>query len=293
VRLPTGLAETVQVALEDFFGASIVLESATAVGGGCIHHATRLETSQGPIFLKYNHPHEFGNFEAERRGLGLLHATSTLRTPEPFVTGQSDSHAFFAMEFLESGSRPSNFWEDFGQQLAQLHRQTAPQFGLDHDNFIGRLLQSNRQHPDWVTFFREERLAPQLQLAQQNGLAGTALQRSFERLYPQLDNLMPPSEPSLLHGDLWSGNFMTGPDGLAAIFDPAVYYGHREAEIAFTELFGGYAPAFYRAYNEAWPLEMGWKDRVDLFNLYPLMVHLNLFGLGYLPQVQRILNRYT
>lgn len=262
------------------------------VSGGCIHNAQKLETTSGTWFLKYNHLRERENFEAEANGLQRLWASRSMYVPRIWDIGYDTEYAWILMEFIESGPRSPYFWQLFGAALAKLHQHHSQQFGLEKNNFIGRLPQQNDFRQTWPEFFTEMRLEPQLKLARDKGLADKSLSDAFEKLYPKLASLMPDERPSLLHGDLWSGNFMTGPDGFVAVFDPAVYYGHREAELAFTRLFGGFDDLFYNAYNIAFPLQPGWESRVDLFNLYPLMVHLNLFGRSYLPEIQNTLNRY-
>ncbi|HMQ31833.1 MAG TPA: fructosamine kinase family protein, partial [Chloroflexaceae bacterium] len=181
-----------------------------------------------------------------------------------------------------------------GEQLAALHRHSAPVFGLERDNFIGGSPQPNGRLVSWPAFFRERRLLPQLDLAAANGLLPAARRRALERLAGRLDDLLASAEPpALIHGDLWGGNVVGAPGGAPALIDPAVSYSHREAELAFTELFGGFTPRFYAAYNAAWPLDPGYADRRDLLNLYHLLNHLNLFGEGYGLQVDQVLRRYV
>jgi len=283
--LATELKRAVTTSLSDLLGNAVRVLGSKPVGGGCIHQATQIKTNQGDYFLKFNHLGEAENFSAEVHGLEQLANTKTLSC----VTSK---HAFILMEFLPPAPPAPQHWEIFGAELAALHRSTAPQYGLGRPNFIGRLHQSNQPHDVWVDFFIQERLEAQLKLAEQNGLASSDLRRSFEALYPRLEQLLPQEPASLLHGDLWSGNFLIGPEGKACVVDPAVYHGHREAELSFTTLFGGFDQRFYAAYQEAWPLQPGWRERIDLFNLYPLLVHLNLFGSGYLSQIRSILRIY-
>jgi fructosamine-3-kinase len=174
-----------------------------------------------------------------------------------------------------------------------MHRQTNDKFGLDHDNYIGSLNQSNKFHSTWAEFFIEERLMPQLKIAFDNKIIQRSFTRLADQLFPRLHNLCPVERPALLHGDLWSGNFMPTQDGSPCIYDPAVYYGHREMDIAMTKLFGGFDDNFYDAYNENFPLEKEWLKRVDLCNLYPLLVHVNLFGGSYIRQAETTLKQYV
>ena len=291
--LPGHLQPTLEHVLGKSLGVDTQIIKSKSVGGGCIHHATQLLTERGSWFLKYNQLAELANFQAEARGLEVLGQSGTLRVPKVIAVNQTETHAFILMEYLIPEGRPKGFWTDFGCSLAKMHQHTAEKYGLDHDNFIGRLPQSNQQHTSWIDFFIQQRLEPQLQLAEEKQLALSDLRPAFEALYPRLVNLIPEEPASLLHGDLWSGNFLCGPNGQPCLFDPAVYYGHREAEIAFTQLFGGFNSEFYTAYQQTWPLQKGWENRVPLFNLYPLMVHLNLFGRGYLPDIQAILTKFA
>jgi len=292
--IPTDLAEHLGTLLPggDPDWPIEILES-QSIGGGCIHHATRIRTEEGQYFLKYNHAREADNFAKEWRGLNLLASAKALKVPEALATGKVGSHAFLLTEYIEEGSRSTVFWTDFGRGLAALHRNSKEQYGLNFDNYIGALPQHNEKRGDWISFFIEQRLEKQLRLAMDNKKADLKLKGSLHALYKKLPQLLPEEPASLLHGDLWSGNFLCATNGEAVLIDPAVYYGHREAELAFTHLFGGFRQGFYDAYQEAWPLQTGWEDRIDLFNLYPLMVHLNLFGHSYLPQIQSILSRFV
>lgn len=264
--------------------------------GGSIHHALRLNTSAGPHFVKWNQRSQSANFQAEAQGLEVLRAANKiLRFPQVLTQVEGSYAVALVLEYIEPGNSADahSFWQTLGQGLASLHRQTAPQFGLQHHNFIGSLPQSNRQHTNWPDFFASERLEPMLKLARQKNLLSPSDLKHFDQLQHRLDTLIPEEPPALLHGDLWSGNLMSGPQGQPWLIDPAVYYGHREAELAFTRLFGGFAEQFYRAYQQDWPLQDGWQQRVKLFNLYPLLVHLNLFGDSYLSQIQESLRRFS
>ena len=180
--------------------------------------------------------------------------------------------------------------QDFGQSLARLHRHTAGYFGHTMDNYMGSLPQCNTRHENWNSFFVEERLTRQVDLAR--GYFSVSDLAAFERLYSRMDDLIPVESPALIHGDLWGGNYMVGADGKACLIDPAAYHGHREADIAMTTLFSGFDDPFYLAYNEEYPLEKGWRERLDIFKLYPLLIHLNLFGSGYLGSVLSIIRNF-
>lgn len=263
------------------------------VGGGCINNTARLQCGAGVFFIKWNESAPDDMFATEVAGLELLSQCGAVKVPEVIHQGRADSKDFVLMQFLEPSRQVADYWEQLGAGLADLHRITQPQFGLEYDNYIGRLCQKNEPKDSWPTFFSECRLRPQVGLALYNGLISSAMAEKFEPLYQKLPDLFPAESPALLHGDLWSGNVHTGPDGHAWLIDPAVYFGHREMELAFTRLFGGFDEAFYQSYQAAFPLQPGWQDRVELCNLYPLLVHVNLFGSSYLAGVERTLNRFV
>ncbi|MEQ9467542.1 MAG: fructosamine kinase family protein [Ekhidna sp.] len=264
-----------------------------AVSGGCINSTFRIETSSGSFFLKYNQAHHHEMFVAEEKGLGHLSRHSTIRIPKVLGRGSFDSKAYLLLEWIDKGAQSAYFWEHFAQNLARQHQASQSYFGLDHDNFIGSLPQSNKPHKSWSEFFILERLAPQIKLAKDSNLIDSYAISQFETLFSKLDHLVPEEPPALLHGDLWSGNFMCGEDGAAVIYDPAIYYGHRETELAFTKLFGGFSSEFYQHYHESYPLEPGFDERIDIHNLYPLLVHVNLFGPSYLSGIRQTLKRLT
>jgi protein-ribulosamine 3-kinase len=264
-----------------------------SVGGGCINSCARIDTDGGIWFVKWNDAAAYpGMLESEAKGLQLLRETGTLRVPEVVGHTLANGHTILLLEWLEPGRRKADFFHSFGIALAQLHRHTSKSFGLAHDNYIGSLPQRNRQHPDWAAFFAEERLEPQLRLAVDAGALGRETIRGFQRLYLRLPDIFPDEPPALLHGDLWSGNYLVGPEGEAAIVDPAVYYGHREMDLAMARLFGGFDSAFYEGYQSEWPTEPGLVQRAEICNLYPLLVHVNLFGGGYAGQVREVLKQF-
>jgi fructosamine-3-kinase len=265
----------------------------TAVGGGCINNTVKLETTKGTFFVKYNHANRYpGMFEAEAKGLRILRETGEIFVPEVICYGEKGDEAFLALGFVQPGKRLSGFFGDFGIRLAKLHRHSSEKFGIDHDNYIGSLPQSNTFHSSWVEFFIVERMEKQIKLARDCGVVSSSTIQQFNRLFSRLNEIFPEEKPSLLHGDLWNGNYMTAPDGTPCIVDPAVYYGFREMDIAMSKLFGGFSPEFYSCYTNEFPLEKGWESRIDLCNLYPLMVHVNLFGGAYIYDVRHILKRF-
>lgn len=286
------IPQALRLALDERLPEPMVVQTVAAVGGGSIHHAFHFRAGQQAFFLKYNQADERSNFEAESRGLALLAAESPMRIPRVWAVGHSGQYAWILMEYMESGLKGGAFWEALGRGLAVQHRSTAPAFGLDQPNYIGRLPQENGWLVDWPTFWVTKRLQPMERLARSQGLLDAFHSRKLERLYAQLPQLLPATQPSLLHGDLWSGNVMAGVGEVPILVDPAVYYGDREVDIAFSRLFGGFAPGFYEGYASEWPMEAGFEERIDLYNLYPLLVHLNLFGKGYLPDVESTLDFY-
>ncbi len=274
----------------------IKIQSANYCAGGDINQAAQLETTDGSLFVKWNPKSPSEMFTTEARGLKLLHEAKTLRIPEVISVheAQDECPAYLILEWLESGRSTPQTDEQLGEGLATLHLIHAEQHGLDHNNFIGRLPQSNTHHISWAEFYAEQRIRPQMELARPNGQLPTHRERLLSHLINKLPDLLPSENPaaSLLHGDLWRGNVMTLANGTPAIIDPAVYYGHREIELAFTELFGGFSSRFYDAYNAIYPINSDYQQRKSLYQLYPMMTHMNLFGGGYGNSVDSIARRY-
>lgn len=291
--LPDSLFQDVQNHLYELSGTGSQIISCEPVSGGDINKAYRLRTQSGSYFLKYNFSEHFpGMFQAEASGLNLLRASGSIRVPEVLGSQETGKYSWLLLEFIEQGRPSSVFWENFGRSLAHLHKCSNHNFGLDHDNYIGSLPQSNKFHATWCGFFIEERLEKQLAGALNSGLANQALTKQFEKLYKVLPSIFPQEPPSLVHGDMWSGNFMCDSNGMPCLIDPAVYYGFREMDIGMSKLFGGFASGFYEAYHEAFPMKPGWQQRIEICNLYPLMVHVNLFGGSYLGSVGAIVERF-
>ncbi len=231
-------------------------------------------------------------FRVEARGLARLRESETIRIPKVLGQGETAEGAFLLLEYLEPGQAGPASWTSFGESLANLHRVSGPHFGLDHDNYIGSLPQSNRQHAAFLPFFIEERIQPQMEHARSQGLLDPKDEGMAGRLYDRLPSLLPEEPPALIHGDLWGGNFLFDQQGEAYLIDPAVCLAHREMDLAMSKLFGGFSPSFYAAYQERYPLQAGWEERVPLFQLYYLLVHVNLFGQGYVGSVRNILRKY-
>ncbi|MDD2700453.1 MAG: fructosamine kinase family protein [Sideroxydans sp.] len=286
MQIPGAVASAISDATQRPFQ----LLRATPVGGGDINQTCRLEGSDGTLyFLKLNAAQHHAMFVAEAAGLLAIAASNTVRVPHPIVHGTAEGLSFLVLEHLRLGGRGNA--RQLGEHLAALHRSSAERFGFSQENFIGTTPQPNRWTDDWLDFWREQRLGFQLRLAAKNGYGGE-LQRQGEKLLDVLpaffDGYTP--QPSLLHGDLWGGNHGFLGDGTPAIFDPAAYYGDRECDIAMTELFGGYPPEFHAAYQAAWPLAAGYAKRRDLYNLYHILNHANLFGAGYARQAASMIS---
>ena len=263
---------------------------AVPMSGGCINQAWRIESRDDVrYFVKLNDAHKLSMLEAESAGLTAIAATHTVHVPRPITCGISGEHAFLVLEYLDlNGNGNARL---LGEQLAALHRTQALQFGFSQDNTIGETPQKNTWSSDWIAFWCEQRLGFQLDLAVRNGYGD--LQKQGQRLLEKLPELFDGYSPvpSLLHGDLWGGNHAFTADGAPVLFDPAPYYGDREADLAMTELFGGFDPEFYAAYRAAWPLDAGYATRKLLYNLYHILNHANLFGGSYARQAESIMHR--
>jgi len=282
------LLATLQTSVSDVAGP-FRIERATPVAGGCIHRCFMLEGGGHRYFAKTNDRSALDSFAAEADGLAAL-AAAGARVPAALCRGQADEHAFLVLEHLEM--RGNGDYAALGRSLAMVHSVHGETFGWHRDNYIGRTTQLNRRSPSWSDFWREARLEPQLELARKNGL-GRDLVGKGERLAEALPRLLSQHAPaaSLLHGDLWSGNSGFLADGTPVLFDPAVYCGDRETDIAMTELFGGFPQAFYSAYREAAPLDHAYAVRKTFYNLYHVLNHANLFGGGYAAQAETMIDR--
>ncbi len=282
------LLVALQTSVSDAAG-SFRIERTMSVAGGCIHRSFILEGGGRKYFAKINDRSQLDSFAAEADGLAAL-ASAGARVPVPLCRGQAGGEAFLVLEHLELRGRGD--YAALGRSLAKLHSIRGESFGWRRDNYIGRTPQLNRRSPSWSDFWREARLGPQLELARKNGL-GKSLLRKGERLAEALPGLLSDhtADASLLHGDLWSGNAGFLADGAPVFFDPAVYWGDREADLAMTELFGGFPQDFYSAYAEAAPLARGYAVRKTLYNLYHVLNHANLFGGGYAAQAERMIER--
>lgn len=278
--------------ISDATGTPFRVERHSSIGGGCINSAFRIEGHDQHYFVKLNTADRLDMFVAEAEGLQALASAGAIKVPQPVCYGTSAGQAYLVMELLEMGGGKGNVMSEFGRQMAALHRHTQDKYGWQRDNTIGSTHQPNDPDHDWLSFWHEQRLGYQLQLAERQGGSGRML-RKGEQLLAEQAAFFTDYQPlaSALHGDLWSGNYSILTSGEPVIFDPAFYYGDREADLAMTELFGGFGADFYAAYNEAWPLDSGYKVRKTFYNLYHILNHFNMFGGGYGSQAEGMIER--
>lgn len=303
IRLSKELREKIAVDLGRLNDHTTIM-ACSPMSGGCIHNACRLETEKSFYMVKWSlHPLP-GIFLVERQGLDLIRSTVTVRVPEVYAASESSGEkpAYLLMEWIDS---PPGGQQDFdhgllGRQFAALHQSAARsnpanRYGLDHDNYIGRIKQVNDWDESWIDFFCNNRLLPQIRLAADSHFLSKERLKRLDYLVDHLDQWLEgvTRQPSLLHGDLWQGNVIAARQAQPVLLDPAVYYGDREIDLAFTELFGGFQPIFYQAYQEAYPLADGYENRKAIYNLYHLINHLNHFGEAYGPPIDKALDRYV
>ncbi len=281
---------TVAAQISRYTGQAFAPGNLTPIGGGCISQTFCIQDHERNYFIKLNKAENSTMFEAEAAGLEEILNSASLRVPRPLCCGNDYSHAWLVLEFIDLQHRGSA--TALGIGLANMHRHTMETFGWTRDNTIGSTSQKNIPDDDWISFWQQYRLGYQLKLARKNGHTGS-LQSLGERLLSEFHHFFTdtPPLPSLLHGDLWGGNYAFDQDGQPIIFDPAVYYGDREADLAMTELFGGFPADFYAAYRDTWPVEAGYATRKQLYNLYHILNHLNLFGPQYLSQAETIMKK--
>lgn len=270
---------------------AIEITDVKELGGGDINEVFLITTSTGDkMVVKLNDSKEFPNmFRAEKRGLETLAATNTIEIPKVFDTGETGDKSYLLLEYKASGKAGTNFWETFGSQLADLHKNTSAQFGFSEDNYIGSLPQKNSPTNDAAEFYVTQRIAPQLELAKKQNF-DLGISKYFLR---NISENIPDEPPALIHGDLWNGNLLITSEGSACLIDPAVAYAPREMDLAMMKLFGGFDPKALKTYAEEFPLERGFEERVPLWQLYYLLVHLNIFGSGYKNQVNNIVKKYN
>lgn len=287
------LKEPIKNNIESLISDKIV--SSSSVGGGCINDAQKLTTSSGKKYLiKTNFYLPADTFFKEANGLKEIASSKSIRVPEVIAVDRD----FILLEFITSGNRTKTFLDDFGRKFAAMHKHYSDCFGFYEDNYIGSNPQINiaddEEKNDWMKFYFNKRLKYQIKLAEKNSYLTTELNKAFMTLENKIDRIFEGHivKPSLLHGDLWSGNYMIDENGEACLIDPAVYYGDREADLAMTKLFGGFGYEFYQAYNEAYPLDAGYEFRENIYKLYHILNHLNLFGTGYYRQALELIKFY-
>lgn len=263
------------------------------VGGGSINQAYRIEAGAHRFFCKINTIIKFPSlFACEQKGLTMLAQQQVIRVPTVLGLSMVGEYQVLLLEWIDQGLRTDAFWKKFGEQLAALHRLQGDHFGLDTDNHMGSLPQYNKATDSWTDFFIHQRLQPQIDLALTNRLLEPAQAKGFEQLYVKLPDIFSDEPPCLLHGDLWSGNYLCADDGQPVLIDPAVYYGHRCVDLAMTTLFGGFSPVMYDSYHYHYPLPSNYRQQWEVCNLYPLLIHLNLFGKSYLADILHTIRRY-
>lgn len=288
-------ASSIEEALRKLYSDAVKIERRKSVGGGCISKTSLITLSNGEVlFLKEDGNSSPGLMRGEALGLEALDSSEGPRVPKVFALGENDEGQFLLIEPIETGKRASDFMSSFGAELAALHAAVrSDRFGFHVDNYIGTTPQKNEWQESWIRFFGERRLRFQIDRAFGMRLADEPLKAGVYRLIESLDRfLVEPDGASILHGDLWGGNYMVDRDGRPVLIDPAVYFGHPEADLAMTELFGGFGREFYRAYDEELGIDAGYSERRDLYNLYHMLNHLNLFGRSYLGSVERIVTHY-
>lgn len=274
------------------FGKQIPVLSYRLVAAGSLNQGIFIQTKDNNFFLKTNFSTYKDIFEFEARSLQDISRSTFLKVPEVFQVGSYQGQNYLLMEWIDSQKRQNSFWEDLGEGLAQLHMNSQSSFGLYSDNYIASLPQLNGESQSWADFFVSKRLEPLAGRAYYEGYFSLDFYKKFQNLYPLISQVIPSERPAFLHGDLWSGNVLVDDQGKPCLIDPAMYYGHREMDIAFSKLFGGFDAAFYQVYDEIFPLEPGFQERMDIHNLYPLLVHVLLFGESYVAGVSKTLTKY-
>jgi protein-ribulosamine 3-kinase len=294
MHLPPPVEKALRSCLSLRTGHQVTSLTVGRVAGGSINDAAAVAGGGETLFVKWNSASRFpGMFEAEAKGLELLADPGEALVPKVIDVNEGEGVAWLVLEHVEAGHSGNDGADHFGAMLARMHRNTHDSFGLDHNNYMGSLPQSNTTQETWDTFFILERLAPQIRIARDQGAIGRADAAAFDRLFPKLSSLVPEERPALVHGDLWSGNYISGSGGKTWLIDPAVAYNHRETDLAMSMLFGGFPQRFYATYHREYPLETGWEERAAIHQLYPLMVHVNLFGGGYLSSVRTVLQKFV
>ncbi|GIK61691.1 MAG: phosphotransferase [Ignavibacteriota bacterium] len=286
--------EKIKKRIEEKLGSKI--KSFSSLSGGCISDAFKISTENGTsFFLKYNPSASNDMFFKEANGLRELDKSNAIKIPEVLSVDED----YILLEFIASGNRKKKFFEDFGKSFAEMHKFKSDSFGFYENNYIGSNPQINipdeKEKSDWTAFYLNKRILFQLQLAEKLGNSTDELRKGISKLENKIEDIIGHNseKPSLLHGDLWAGNYMIDQNGNAVLIDPAAYYGHREADLGMTKLFGGFNSEFYKAYNESFPLEDGFDYRENIYKLYHVLNHLNLFGGGYYSQAISLIKFYV
>lgn len=273
-------------------GQEVPIISTKLIAAGNINQGVYLKSADRSYFLKVNFKESPDIFEKEASGLKLMAENCPLKIPKVLNYGRIEDRNFLLMEWINSTVAQSSYWIELGIGLAEMHMATRANFGLNTHNYISSIRQENDDEDSWTDFFIKKRLELLIGRAYYEGLIDLDFLKKFQSIYPKIQDTFPKEKPALLHGDLWSGNIMKDEKGAPVLIDPAVYFGHREMDLAFSKLFGGFDAQFYDAYNEVFPLEPGFEDRVPIYNLYPLLVHLLLFGKAYLSGIERTIRRF-
>lgn len=291
----TYIQSFIQQKLKELFSYNTNEISFGSVGGGCINETYRIRFGNQQFFCKINSAVKFPHlFLKEANGLRLIGKQNLVKVPKVIDYSETNGQQVLLLEWINEGDRTEGFWKKFGEQLAALHRASNEYFGLNENNYMGSIPQSNQPTKNWIDFFIQQRLQPLVEKSLSQKLLSSKHQTQFENLYEQLPSIFEEEQkPSLLHGDLWSGNFMCNQNEEPVLIDTAVYFGHPSIDLGMTSLFGGFRSAFYEAYNYHSPFPCNYNEQWEICNLYPLLIHLSLFGRSYLPQIERTLHNYN
>jgi len=290
----TSIHAVIQQKLKELFSFSTNEIHFSSVGGGCINETYQLKMGAQQFFCKLNSASKFPHlFEKEKTGLELIAAQNIIKTPNVVHCFESGDQQVLLLEWIQEGEKTGSFWKLFGEQLASLHQTSDESFGLDENNYMGSIPQYNQPTDNWIDFFIQRRLQPLIEKCFHENLLAPKHGSQFEKLYKEISSVFDEHQkPSLLHGDLWSGNFMCNQDSKPVLIDTAIYFGHPSADLGMTTLFGGFDSQFYEAYNFHSPFPSKYKEQWKICNLYPLLIHLLLFGKSYLSQIEQTLHSY-
>ena len=294
IKMQGYLLPKIKKLLDDVYSQPVEISEILPINGGETCQAFKVETSQQTLFLKVNSKSLYPKlFENEAKGLKALDLGVGFKVPQVVAEGTFDDVSYLILEYVEKLQPGKLFEIHLGKALANLHREQSDRYGLDYDNHIAYLPQVNTYSEDWIEFFTHHRLNSQLDIAKKNKSIDNPTIKAFDKLMTRLSGLLHVEAPTLIHGDLWNGNVMCTIKDTPCLYDPAVYYGNREVDIASTKLFSGFGYQFYDSYEECFPLEKGWEERIEIYNLYFLLVHLNIFGNSYLHQIKRTLQKFV